>query len=346
MLEEIMGRMLNGADCTEFKEKYAHLCRTTGLGLTPSSGSNGHGHASTGSGAGDSCNVNTYTNSTSQAMRDCSAQAGTGDKSQKSKQGNPDPNNDCSNSDGDMQKRGTAMTPPPPPPRTKPPISVNTTNHGTSPMHPSTNAGRGSSNVNSSADGWQEAGPRTSRKQQLSGAPKGPAKRTPLTGAGPKPKTTDLYVLNISRCDSDRMIDIANRVREHCKANDIRVTFVRVFPRKYSLESVNVKISVVLEDVDKALGIHIWPDNVSCRRWNKDPPQRNNNGGGRATGQHNSWNSQEGQEPRGRRMSRSRSRGRGRSASSVRFTENSYSNDDQYYDAWNDTYRALNGYDR
>ena len=246
------------------------------------------------------------------------------------------------------------MTPPPPPPRPKPPISVNTTNHGTSPMQPSRSAGSGSSGGNISDDGWQQVGTKARKQgnQQLSGAPKGPAKKTPLTGAGPKPKTTDLYVLNISRCDSDRMIDIANRVREHCKANDIRVTFVRVFPRKYSLESVNVKISVVLDDVDRALGIHIWPDNVSCRRWNKDPPQRNsndnNNGGGRGDGHQGTWNSQEGQGSRGRRMSRSRSRGRGRSASSVRFSErrDSYSNDDQYYDAWNDTYRALNGFGR
>ena len=96
---------------------------------------------------------------------------------------------------------------------------------------------------------------------------------TPLTGRSYK--TTDLYVQDITRHEGDSLIDIANRVRAHCQGHDIRVTFARVYPKRYCTETVNCRISVPLDDIDSVLGIRIWPDGVVCRRWQPEPPKRN-----------------------------------------------------------------------
>ena len=79
---------------------------------------------------------------------------------------------------------------------------------------------------------------------------------------------------DITRNEGDSLIDIANRVRAHCRDHDIRVTYARVYPRRFCTETVNCRISVPIDDVDNALGIRIWPDGVVCRRWNKEPPNK------------------------------------------------------------------------
>ena len=146
----------------------------------------------------------------------------------------------------------------------------------------------------------------------------GPKSNIKLTGGKPKNskipltgrsyKTTDLFVQDITRNEDDSLIDIANRVRAHCKDHDIRVTFARVYPKRFCTETVNCRISVPLDDVDSALGIRIWPDGVVCRRWNKEPPNKsyseksnykgnsnsqyrnnNNNWGSRANRQHDKY---------------------------------------------------------
>ena len=123
---------------------------------------------------------------------------------------------------------------------------------------------------------WQTKGSGKSGSKnnvKLSGGKPKTSTNAPLTGRSYK--TTDLYVQDITRNEGDSLIDIANRVRAHCQGHDIRVTFARVYPKRFCTETVNCRISVPLDDIDKCLGIHIWPDGVVCRRWNKDPPNRN-----------------------------------------------------------------------
>ena len=44
-------------------------------------------------------------------------------------------------------------------------------------------------------------------------------------------RTFDLYVQNIERVEGDKLVDIANKVREHCRGNKIRVTNARVITK-------------------------------------------------------------------------------------------------------------------
>ena len=92
-----------------------------------------------------------------------------------------------------------------------------------------------------------------------------------LTGRKPS-QMCDLYVQNIERFKCDNLGDIANRVRGHCRENEIKVVNARVIPNKFRNDVVSCKITVPIAHADKAIGIHIWPDGVKCRRWKKDPP--------------------------------------------------------------------------
>ena len=163
------------------------------------------------------------------------------------------------------------------------------------------------------------------------GTSNGSSIKVPLSGVKQK-KTCDLYVQDIARYSEDKFIDIANRVREHCLINDIRVSYARVYPKKFCADTVNCRISVPIEDADNALGIRIWPDGVVCRRWNKDPPRRT---------------------PIKERQSRSPGRSKGprsilrsRSRSRVRYDDEyeNYNHDDRYYDGYEDRYYSY--YDR
>ena len=149
-------------------------------------------------------------------------------------------------------------------------------------------------------------------------------------------RTCDLYVCNVERFEEDKLSDIAKRVREHCRDNDVRVFFCRVILNKYTTDTANCKISVPIEQADNVLGIRIWPDGVFCRRWNKDPPYRSRDQG--AAGRDNG--STEKGEHKTRDTDRSRSRTReprgsdrtqDRSTSRVR-----YSDVDLYYDYFDD----------
>ena len=71
---------------------------------------------------------------------------------------------------------------------------------------------------------------------------------------------------NIERFDCDKLVDIANRVRKHCRENDIKVVNARVIPNKFIDDVAGSRISVPIRHADKAIGIHIWPDGVKCRR--------------------------------------------------------------------------------
>ena len=85
-------------------------------------------------------------------------------------------------------------------------------------------------------------------------------------------QTCNLYVQNIEKFEGDTLGDIAHRVRNHCKDNDVKVVNARVITNKFCNDAVSCKISVPITHADKALGIHIWPDGVKCRRWKNYPP--------------------------------------------------------------------------
>ena len=173
------------------------------------------------------------------------------------------------------------------------------------------------------------------KKQSKLAGPKpngtGSSNKVPLAGVKQK-KTCDLYVQDIARHNGDKFIDIANRVREHCQINDIRVSYARVYPKKFCSDTVNCRISVPIEDADSALGIRIWPDGVCCRRWNKDPPRRTTNT------ERKSRSTSRNQGPRSILRSRSRSR--------VRYDDeyDNFNQNDRYYDGYDDRYYSY--YDR
>ena len=247
---------------------------------------------------------------------------------------------------------GTSMTPPKPKPPPRPEISAPKTTQGTSPQRPIATppqvphvkpvfigAKKGQqvkqmSNDNDDNDEpWQSVS--YGRKQKLTGPSKGG--KVPLSGPGPRFPTIDLYLLNVGRYDDDKWIDIANRVRDHCKENDIKTTYVRVYPKKFSNDTVNVKLVVAEGDSDKAIGSRIWPEGVSCRYWTKDPPKpRKEFHRERSTsrGRHRSNSTSNRGRSRERRSSINMRRN-GRSNSGVRFTDQMT---EDYYDAFENSY--------
>ena len=112
--------------------------------------------------------------------------------------------------------------------------------------------------------GWQKVDNRNKNKNN--------ANNNKLSGMK-QGQTCDLYVQNIEKFEGDSLGDIASRVRNHCKENGVRVTNARVITNKFCNDAVSCKISVPITHADKALGIHIWPDSVKCRRWKTDPPR-------------------------------------------------------------------------
>ena len=62
-----------------------------------------------------------------------------------------------------------------------------------------------------------------------------------------------------------------------CKSKGVRVMSARIIQNRFCEDSVGCKISVPVRQVDDVLGIHMWPDEVTCRRWNKTNSTRANN---------------------------------------------------------------------
>lgn len=89
-------------------------------------------------------------------------------------------------------------------------------------------------------------------------------------------KSAELYVQNIAKYEKDSLKDIADRVRRYCRNKGVRVVNARVISNKYCDDVVGCKISVPINQVDTVLGNHIWPDDVTCRRWRKDRNQPSN----------------------------------------------------------------------
>ena len=222
-------------------------------------------------------------------------------------------------------EKGTTMTPQPQATK-KPPVFVGGNPRVVKDMSSESKDTSGKWNVK---DSGKKGGGKNNTK--LTGG----KSKIPLSGRNYK--TTDLYVQDITRCENDKFGDIATRVIEHCKEYDVKVTYARIIPKKYCNDTVNCKITVPLDDLDKCLGIRIWPDGVVCRRWRDEPPHRSNN-------------DDQQRQPRNdnKRNHRGRQYGRGqRSRPYYDQYDNDYPPDsweerdrssERYYDAYNDRY--------
>ena len=99
-------------------------------------------------------------------------------------------------------------------------------------------------------------------------------------------KSVDMYVQNLERKPDDELKDIADRVKNHCRLNGVRVMNARIITNRFCEDVVGCRISVPLDQKDTVLGTRIWPDNISCRTWSKEQPGRRPDDRSQATGLH------------------------------------------------------------
>lgn len=82
-----------------------------------------------------------------------------------------------------------------------------------------------------------------------------------------------LYLQNIS-VEDETDEDIGRMVRDHCREKGIRVMMHRVIRHRGYQDMASVKLLIPESQEYLALAPDSWPDELSCRRWSKEPPQR------------------------------------------------------------------------
>lgn len=87
----------------------------------------------------------------------------------------------------------------------------------------------------------------------------------------------ELYVQNIAIEQGESLKDVADMVRAHCVKKGIRIMSARTITNKFCRDVVGCRITIPVRQTDDALGIRIWPDGMSCRRWRKSARNNENN---------------------------------------------------------------------
>ncbi len=87
-------------------------------------------------------------------------------------------------------------------------------------------------------------------------------------------RTEVLYLENVHRDVGDTDRTLSEAVRNHAKKHDFTIKSVSIVTNRYCDEMVGCRIQVASPDVQKALTSNKWPDNVTCRRWERRPPRR------------------------------------------------------------------------
>ena len=63
-------------------------------------------------------------------------------------------------------------------------------------------------------------------------------------------------------------------IKAHAKSKGIRVMMCRLIRHRMYRDSVSCKILIPEAQEYIGLGPDVWPENIKCRRWSKEPPRR------------------------------------------------------------------------
>ncbi len=80
-----------------------------------------------------------------------------------------------------------------------------------------------------------------------------------------------LYVTGI-HCEDKGEEELKTDIKAHARDNGLRVMYIRVISHRMFQDSVSCKLLVPENQEYLALKPDFWPEDVKCRRWNKDPP--------------------------------------------------------------------------
>jgi hypothetical protein len=94
-----------------------------------------------------------------------------------------------------------------------------------------------------------------------------------LTGVQQE-RGTFLYLENI-KVDDESFKQVGKMVKEYAITKGIRVMSNRVIKNRYCHDSVGCKVLVPESQEHIALNPDTWPSQVSCRRWENQPPTYN-----------------------------------------------------------------------
>ena len=78
-----------------------------------------------------------------------------------------------------------------------------------------------------------------------------------------------LYVRNIEISDDDTDESIVDNVRRYCQTKGVKALRANVIYNRYNDYVVGCKVSVVNSQKHKLLADNFWPNNITCREWNK-----------------------------------------------------------------------------
>lgn len=91
--------------------------------------------------------------------------------------------------------------------------------------------------------------------------------------------SAELYIANVEKLPNDSIQDIKYKIINCAGKGDVKVLNVWVVKNRYREDMVGCKITVPIDQYEKALEGRFWPENIKSRRWYKNRDESQNSAG-------------------------------------------------------------------
>ncbi|CAH1772562.1 unnamed protein product, partial [Owenia fusiformis] len=92
---------------------------------------------------------------------------------------------------------------------------------------------------------------------------------------GMKPvKTIQMYIGNVFCPPESSFAEVMASVNDHLRHNKVRVMNSYIIRNRVSSDTFGIKMTIPDTQRDVMLSESLWPENVTCREWSREPPTR------------------------------------------------------------------------